>query len=68
MLKETVKRVLYPHRVRKIIKRVFDLHDIRDLVVGAHCGLCGAWMPDEIIEKIWTWGMCDKCAEVKNEN
>lgn len=53
---------------RKIIKRVFNLYDIEDLVIGGHCGLCGRWIPDEIFDKMWRWGICDKCAEYEDED
>lgn len=33
---------------------------ISDLCVGAHCGLCGAWMAEEIVPKYWAWSLCDE--------
>ena len=36
---------------------------IDDLVIGGNCGLCGAWIPNQIFEAWWTWGICDKCVE-----
>lgn len=45
------------------VKKFFDLYDICDLTIGGHCGCCGAWIPDEIFPKIWTWGVCKKCQE-----
>ena len=47
--------------IKKWIKKWFDLHEIKDLVTGAHCGTCGHWMPDEIVPKENTWSMCDQC-------
>jgi len=44
-----------------LIKRKFDLYDIEDLEVGGHCGLCGDWMPKEIVPKYFQWSLCDKC-------
>ncbi len=54
--------------LREFVKRFFDLYDIRDLMTGGNCGLCGAWIPDEIFDKMWRWGMCDKCAKAKDED
>lgn len=34
---------------------------IDELSIGGHCGLCGAWIPDEIFPDYWRWGICDKC-------
>ena len=31
------------------------------LQVGAHCGLCGAWMEHELIYRDWPWSICSKC-------
>ena len=33
------------------------------LVIGGHCGLCGAWISDQVFPKWWRWGVCDKCAK-----
>jgi hypothetical protein len=48
--------------IKKYIKKWFNLYEIKDLKVGANCGCCGAWMPNEIIDKlVWAWSLCDKC-------
>ena len=26
--------------------------------VGGHCGLCGKWLPDVVVDINWTWGLC----------
>lgn len=44
--------------LRERIKRKYDLHDLDDLQVGAHCGCCGKWLPEEIIPKHWPWSLC----------
>ena len=49
--------------IREKIKDHFGLYDFDDLTVGANCGVCGDWMPEEIIEKDWRWSLCDKCIE-----
>ena len=41
----------------------YDYYKISDLQIGGHCGLCGRWIPDEIFEKIWAWGMCKECKD-----
>lgn len=44
--------------IRKYIKKWFNLYDIEDLVVGAHCGVCGHWIANEIVERAWPWSLC----------
>lgn len=29
--------------------------------IGGHCGCCGAYMPNEIFDNTWAWGLCTKC-------
>jgi len=47
--------------LRNLIKRWFWLYDISDLVVGGHCGCCGAWVPLDIVEKGWAITVCEQC-------
>ncbi len=47
--------------MRNIIKKLFNLYDINELQVGAHCGCCGNWMDKEIVPKENTWSVCDIC-------
>ncbi len=54
--------------LREFAKRFYGLYDMKDLTVGGHCGLCGAWMPDDIFDKGCPWGMCAKCAKAKDED
>jgi hypothetical protein len=54
-------------KIRDRIKKLFDLHNIEDLVVGGHCGCCGRWVLDKVFEKSWPWGLCQECIDV-NEN
>jgi hypothetical protein len=49
--------------LRRKIKKHFDLYDIRDLAIGGHCGCCGEWVPDEIIDKDWRVSLCKKCKD-----
>ena len=44
---------------RKYVKRWFGLYDIEDLTVGGHCGCCGRWLPNEIVDKFFKWSLCD---------
>jgi len=37
------------------------------MVFGANCGICGKWMPDELVPKYWTWSICAKCGEVDEQ-
>ena len=45
---------------QKIISILMDYgwYHIDELVVGCHCGLCGKWIPDQIVYKGWRWGIC----------
>jgi hypothetical protein len=43
-------------KLREKIKKIFNLYDINDLVIGGHCGCCGNYIPDEIFEKNFSWG------------
>lgn len=40
---------------------------IVEMQVGGHCGLCGKWVPDVLVERHWAWTMCDKCARCEFE-
>lgn len=48
-------------RFWKWVKRKLDLWEIDDLQIGAHCGLCGNYVEDEIIPKEWPITVCNKC-------
>ena len=47
--------------MRNWVKKFFGLYDIDDLIIGGHCGCCGKWIPNQIFEKIWSWGFCQEC-------
>jgi hypothetical protein len=34
---------------------------VGELQVGAHCGLCGEWISDELTYKAWPFSVCRKC-------
>jgi len=34
---------------------------VEDIQVGAHCGLCGAWIEHELTYRNWPWSICAKC-------
>ena len=54
--------------IRNKVKSMFGLYDIGDLQIGGHCGCCGKWIPDEIFEKDWSWGICKgKCKDEGKE-
>jgi hypothetical protein len=46
-----------PRWVRQTIVRVV----LEELVVGAHCGCCGKWIPDRIAEASWPVSVCGEC-------
>jgi len=29
---------------------------------GGHCGMCGRWIDDCIVDTIWSFGICGQCA------
>lgn len=31
--------------------------------VGGHCGLCGRWVPNAVVDKDWTWTLCEDAGE-----
>ena len=37
------------------------------LVIGAHCGCCGAWIKDSIVPYYWRIDICNNCKEEANE-
>lgn len=45
------------------LARKLSYHLCNRLQAGAHCGLCGKWVPHVIAEKSWAWTLCDKCAK-----
>ena len=42
--------------------RWLSLRIAEHLVIGARCGLCGAWVRDVIVLADWRWTVCDRCA------
>jgi len=34
---------------------------ILELQVGGHCGICGKWVPNVLVERQWLWTLCEKC-------
>jgi len=52
--------------INNLINRFLENHyyyKVENLQIGGHCGLCGAWIPDEIFPFIWAWGICKKCRD-----
>ena len=58
-----MRELKYLEWLRQKVKGILVVYDIKDLVVGGHCGCCGKWLPDEILPKENTWGLCDDCKE-----
>ena len=52
--------------IRNLIKKWFGLYDIKDLQSGFHCGCCGKWNEYEIVPKLFSWGLCEKCKKINN--
>lgn len=36
-----------------------ETYQLSELQAGAHCGLCGKWMAEEIVPKDWSWSLCE---------
>ena len=56
-----------PRRVKTWWRRVvwnqfWKLGLTSDLQIGGHCGCCGKWVPDVIVNRHWAWALCKKCA------
>jgi hypothetical protein len=49
------------NKIRKWIKKYFNLYDISDLQIGGHCGFCGKWIDNVITPKSWSVTLCEKC-------
>lgn len=49
--------------IRKLIKKWLGLYDLHDLRVGAHCGCCGHWISEAIVEKDYAWDLCRDCED-----
>jgi hypothetical protein len=47
--------------IRKWIKEFFHLYDYKDLRIGGHCGICGRWVKECIVEKEWAITICEQC-------
>lgn len=47
--------------IRKIVKRLFKLYDLKELQGWGHCGICGKPINSEVFEKVWAIGICEDC-------
>lgn len=36
-------------------------YKINEFQAGGHCGCCGVWIPDQVLPKEWSWGLCEEC-------
>lgn len=45
---------------RKVRQKIAEIVT-EEIQVGGHCGICGKWIPNELFERWWAWGICDKC-------
>jgi len=37
-----------------------------ELQIGGHCGICGKWVPNELVDRRYPWTLCEECKEVKD--
>lgn len=47
--------------VPRWIKRLIVQVVLTELTIGGHCGCCGKWVPDHIVEAGWCVTLCDDC-------
>lgn len=53
--------------MKRFINKIFNrlrYYKISQLSIGGNCGLCGKRI-NEIMEKDWTWGICEDCINSK---
>ena len=55
------------NKIKKWIKNRFNLYSIEDLAVGGHCGICGSWIEEIIVPKIWPYSICEKCLNIPDK-
>lgn len=36
-----------------------ERYTLEELRIGGNCGICGEWMPKEIVPKDWPWSLCE---------
>ena len=34
---------------------------LRNIQIGAHCGICGEWMEHELTARYWPYSICEDC-------
>jgi len=49
--------------LRDKVKGWLGLYDVEDLAIGGHCGCCGDYVEDCIVDKHWQVTLCKKCIE-----
>lgn len=54
--------------LRELVKNWLGVYDLTDLRVGAHCGCCGKWIPEVIVEKNYSWGLCNDCENMARDS
>lgn len=47
------------------LARMLAPYLILEIQIGGHCGLCGKWVPNVLVERDWSWTLCDECAKAK---
>ena len=57
-----------------MFKRLFEMllhpshfYKVEELKIGGHCGCCGAWVAQCIVEKQWAVTLCDKCINIQTQ-
>lgn len=47
--------------LKNLIKKWFNLYEIKDLTTIGNCGCCGSRIENQILPKLWPYGICKKC-------
>lgn len=53
------------NRLFEFLRHPERFYKIEELQIGGHCGCCGAWVANCIVEKVWAVTLCDNCIKEK---
>jgi len=56
MIRRKIRRMCH-NLLRDVVISIVE----EEMQVGGHCGICGRSMPNELFDKDWSWGICQKC-------
>jgi len=53
--------------IRRILREIVIDIVTSDIQIGGHCGCCGKWVPDILIDNSWPWTICDECINTSKD-